>query len=201
MGHKVSKFNKLFRKMSLWCLPLHSKWLIIMQKSLAQLKSLKVGYNTIYAEDLENHDGGRIVLENLNNWLLPKHDFLHSWFSQMNNNDNNGNIATCVFPYICSFLLYSNHIVLDNTRLDITGYKGIIFQGWIFWWSSKFQMSQPKHKWQYYHSCIAESLWKPQLHVWVVGGLVRWINYETTNPPLKNLNFVSFELGNKFQKY
>ena len=47
----------------------------------------------------------------------------------MNNNDNNGNIAICVFPYICSFLLYSNHIVLVNTKLDITGYKGIIFQG------------------------------------------------------------------------
>ena len=30
----------------------------------------------------------------------------------------------------------------------------------MLWWYSKFQMAQLKHKWQYWHSCIAESLWK-----------------------------------------
>ena len=89
--------------------------------------------------------------------------WLNSRFSQTNNNGNNGNIAIYVFPYICSFLLYSNYIVLVNAKLDITGYKRITFQGWILWLYSKFQMVQLKHKWQYWHSCIAESLWKPRL--------------------------------------
>ena len=84
-------------------------------------------------------------------------------FHKWTNNGNNDNIAICVFLYICSFLLYSNHILLVNTKLYITGYKRIIFQGWIFWRSSKFQMAQLKHKWQYCHFCIVESLWKPRL--------------------------------------
>ena len=76
----------------------------------------------------------------------------------MNNIGNNGNIVICVFQYTCSFLLYSNCIVLVNAKLDITGYERITFQGWILWWCSKFQMAQLKHKWQYCHSCIAQSL-------------------------------------------
>ena len=80
----------------------------------------------------------------------------------MNSVGNNGNIAVCVFQYICSFLFYSYHIVLVIRKLDVTEYKRITFQDQILWWSSKFQMAQLKHKWQYCHSCIVESLWKPR---------------------------------------
>ena len=76
----------------------------------------------------------------------------------MHNIGNYGNIAICVFPYICIFLLYSNHIVFLNTKVHITGYKGITFQDLLLQWSSKFQMAQLKHKWRYWHSCIVESL-------------------------------------------
>ena len=69
-----------------------------------------------------------------------------SRFSQMHNIDNNGKIAIWVFPHICSFLLYSNGIVIVNSKFDITGYKSNTFQDWILWWSSKFQMAQLKHK-------------------------------------------------------
>ena len=67
----------------------------------------------------------------------------------MNNIGNNGNIdniAICVFPHICSFLLNSNHIVLVNAKLYITRYRRIIFQAREFWWPIKIQMAQLKHK-------------------------------------------------------
>ena len=64
----------------------------------------------------------------------------------MNNIDNNDNIAICVFPHICSFLLNSNHIVLVNAKLYATRYRRIIFQARKFWWPIKFQMAQLKHK-------------------------------------------------------
>ena len=35
----------------------------------------------------------------------------------MNNYGINNNIAICVFPYICSFLLYSNHILLVKQKI------------------------------------------------------------------------------------
>ena len=76
----------------------------------------------------------------------------------MHNFGNDDNIAICVFSHICIFLLYSNGIVLVNSKFDITGYKSITFQNWILWCSRKFQMAQLKHKWQYWYSCIAESL-------------------------------------------
>ena len=60
-----------------------------------------------------------------------KHKRHFSRFSQMHNIGNNGNIAICVFSYICSFILYSNGIVLVNPNFDITGCKSITFQGWI----------------------------------------------------------------------
>ena len=77
-----------------------------------------------------------------------------SRFSQIHNIGNSSNIAICVFPKICSFLLYSNCIVLRNAKLEITGYKRITFEGWICQWS----MTQLKHRWQYCHICIVESL-------------------------------------------
>ena len=42
---------------------------------------------------------------------------IHSRFSQMNNIGNNGNVVICVFPYTCSFLLYSNCIVLVKCKI------------------------------------------------------------------------------------
>ena len=87
----------------------------------------------------------------------------YSKFSQMHDIGYSGNIAICVFPYICSFLFYSNGIILVNTKLDITGYKRITYQDWLLQWSSKFQMAQLRHKWQYCHCCIMESLWKLRL--------------------------------------
>ena len=99
-------------------------------------------------------------------WKNSYVNFQQSRFSQMNNIDNNGNIdnsAICVFPHICSFLLNSNHIVLVNAKLYMTRYRRIIFQARKFWWPIKFQMAQLKDKWQYCHSCIAGSFWKPRL--------------------------------------
>ena len=72
-------------------------------------------------------------------------------FSQIDNIGNNGNIAICVFPKICSFVLYSYCIVLRNAKFEITGYKRITVQGWICQWSNKFWMAQLKYKWQYCH--------------------------------------------------
>ena len=76
----------------------------------------------------------------------------------MNRIGNSDNIVICLFPYICSFLLYANEIVLVNTKLDITGYMKMTSQSWILCFSNKLQMSQLKHKGQYCHSCIEDSL-------------------------------------------
>ena len=73
-----------------------------------------------------------------------------------------------ILPFMCSYTFEVSFSILIllclvNTKFDITGYKKITFQGWILQWCSKFEMSQRKHKWQYWHSWIAESLWKPWL--------------------------------------
>ena len=82
-----------------------------------------------------------------------------SRFSQIHSISNSGNIAICV--------------VSVNAKIDINGYKKNTFWGWILQWSSKFQMAQLKHKWQYWHSCIVASLWKHwiELPPWTVSGL------------------------------
>ena len=49
------------------------------------------------------------------------------------------------------------------TKLEISGYNRIIFQGCRLHWSSSFLMAELKRSWQYGHSCIAESLWKTLL--------------------------------------
>ena len=49
---------------------------------------------------------------------------------------------------------------IDYVNLDASGYKRVIFQGCILHWSSSFLMAQLKQSWQYWHSCIAERLWK-----------------------------------------
>ena len=54
---------------------------------------------------------------------------------------NIGIIVICVFQCICSFLLYSNHIILVNAKLETTGFKRKTCQGWILQWSYKFLMA------------------------------------------------------------
>ena len=49
------------------------------------------------------------------------------------------------------------------TKLEISGYNRIIFQGCRLHWSSSFLMAELERSWQYWHSCIAESLWKTLL--------------------------------------
>ena len=51
-------------------------------------------------------------------------------FHKMHNNDNIDDVdinVNFVFPYLCSFLLYCHHFMLINVKLDITGFKSIIF--------------------------------------------------------------------------
>ena len=62
-----------------------------------------------------------------------------------------------IFPYICSFMLYFHHMMLVNVKLDVSGYKSIIFRGCRRHWSGSFVMAQLKRSW---HSCIEMSLWK-----------------------------------------
>ena len=45
----------------------------------------------------------------------------HFGFSQTHKIGNIGIIANFVFPKICSFLLYSNYMMLVNVKLDISG--------------------------------------------------------------------------------
>ena len=40
-----------------------------------------------------------------------------------------GIIHNVVFPYICSFMFYLQHMVLENVLLDISGYIRISVQG------------------------------------------------------------------------
>ena len=81
-----------------------------------------------------------------------------SWFSQTHKIANIGIIANFVSPHICSFLLYLQYIMLVNIKLDICGYKLIRFQGCRLHWSDLFLMAQLKRSWQYWHSCIMQSL-------------------------------------------
>ena len=81
----------------------------------------------------------------------------HSSFSQTDKIGNVGSIANFVILYIFSFILYLQHIMLVNVKLDVSRYKRIIFQGHRLHWSSSFLMAQLKWSWQYQHSCI---LWR-----------------------------------------
>ena len=53
----------------------------------------------------------------------------HSSFSQTDKIGNVGSIANFVILYIFSFILYLQHIMLVNVKLDVSRYKRIIFQG------------------------------------------------------------------------
>ena len=83
-----------------------------------------------------------------------------SIFSETHKIDNNGSNANFVFPHICSFNHYLQHMVLANVKLNVSGYKRITFQGRSFYWSRIFSMEQPKWSWQYWHYCIVVSWWK-----------------------------------------
>ena len=66
-----------------------------------------------------------------------------------------------LLPFVCSHkFAVSFFILIIFAKLQITGYKRNTFQGWIHW-CGKFQMAHLKQSWQYWHSCITESLWKP----------------------------------------
>ena len=55
-------------------------------------------------------------------------------------------------------------MILVNVKLDISVYMmTITFQSWILHRSRSFLMAQLKVSWQYWHSCIAEILWKSLL--------------------------------------
>ena len=60
-------------------------------------------------------------------------------------------------PIYCSFLLYLQHMVLVNMKLDISGCSRITFQGCRLHWPSSFLMAQLKLSWQYWHFCIVVS--------------------------------------------
>ena len=64
--------------------------------------------------------------------LYDKHPY-HSSFSQTHIGGNVGFIANFVFPYICSFLLYSHQVMLINVILEIKGFMRISFQGHTFY--------------------------------------------------------------------
>ena len=86
-----------------------------------------------------------------------------SGFSQTHKIGNIGIIANFVFPEIRGFLLYLQYLLLVNIKLDIIGCKRIKFEYYILDYSCSFLMAQLKQSWQYWHSCTAESLWKPLL--------------------------------------
>ena len=70
-------------------------------------------------------------------------------------------IANFLFISICSFLLYLQHVMQVNIKLDNSGCKRIAFQGCRLHWSSSLPIAQVKWGRQYWHYCIVESLWKP----------------------------------------
>ena len=76
----------------------------------------------------------------------------HSGFSQRHQIGKIFIIANFVFPYICSFLSYLQHMMILKVKLDISTCN--------FHWFISFLIVQIKWSWQYWHSCIAKSLWK-----------------------------------------
>ena len=65
-------------------------------------------------------------------------------FSQKHKIGNIDIIANFVFPYICNFLSYLQHMMLVNIKLDIGGYNMIEFEGYRLHWSSSFLVAQLK---------------------------------------------------------
>ena len=78
-------------------------------------------------------------------------------------------IANFVFPYIGSFLPYLKpyHFSRFNVKLDDKGYKRITFQGCRLQRSCSFLIAELKQSWQYWRSCIVESLRKPLMSLYL----------------------------------
>ena len=68
----------------------------------------------------------------------------YSSFSQKHKIGNIAINVSFVFPYICSFHLYSQHMMLVNVKLDISGCNRNTFQGCVLHWSSFFLMAHLK---------------------------------------------------------
>ena len=47
-------------------------------------------------------------------------------------------------------------MMLVNVKLDVSGFRRIIFQGYKLHWFSSFVMARLKQSWQYRHSCFVE---------------------------------------------
>ena len=57
-------------------------------------------------------------------------------FSQTHKIGNIGIIANYIYSHICSFLLYFDHMMLVNVKVNVSGYRRITFQGFKCHWSS-----------------------------------------------------------------
>ena len=81
------------------------------------------------------------------------------------------------------FLLYLPHMMPVNVKLDISEYNRITFQGFVdlmvrvpFYWHSW------KRSWQYWHSCIVDSLWKTLIKlIEFGGGFLIWMEHLLQN--------------------
>ena len=76
--------------------------------------------------------------------------------------------------------------MLENVKLDISGYSSITFQDYRLHWSSSFLMAQLKQNWQYRHCCtVCEGLfsWDIGSHLFTFGedslGLITLAIYST----------------------
>ena len=77
-------------------------------------------------------------------------------FSQSHTISNIDIIANFVVPFVCNFLLYVQHKMLANERINISGNKRVTYQGCGVYWFSSFPMVQLKRSWQYWHFGIEE---------------------------------------------
>ena len=66
--------------------------------------------------------------------LKTARTYVQSGFSQTHKIGNITIFANFVFPYICSFLLYLQHMMLVNMKLDISWCNRITFQGCKLYW-------------------------------------------------------------------
>ena len=71
-------------------------------------------------------------------------------------------------PYVCSFLLYCDSIMLENVKVCINGYERITFQGCIFHWYRSFLIARLKQKLAmltFYCDTFVKSLVKDNVNV------------------------------------
>ena len=73
-----------------------------------------------------------------------------------------------LFPYICSFLRNMCHVIVVNVKLYISMYRRVIFQGYRFFGILIISSGTAKQSWQYWHSCIVESLLKTIMGFFII---------------------------------